>query len=193
MSKGKQNRTMGHNGERHYAKIFREMGFTFCKTTRQSNRMMDNCGIDLNFLPFNVQIKTGVHKSINHRKVLKYIDDRRVELFLPEDQIHKKLNILIHRKAVGRGKKRKDIDDLVYVDGPEFRKFLDNSKVRKQCSYLSIPINNKLEIIQFFTENNYRNLLVENLSEKWEWAKYKKLHIMSFKTFKNIIKSVELK
>lgn len=116
MGKGATNKRKGSNAERYYAKVFREdLGFTFCKTSRQSNRMLDDAGIDLNFLPFNVQIKAGYAKGLNEFKTLKIIRERLPELFPPYDAVHKQVDILIHKKDTGRGKKKSKYDELVFM------------------------------------------------------------------------------
>ena len=63
----------GSNAERLYAAEFRNLGFSFCKTSRQANRKLDDAGVDLCFLPFNVQIKAGYKKGLNGNKVLGYL------------------------------------------------------------------------------------------------------------------------
>jgi hypothetical protein len=123
MGKGAANKRKGSNAERYYAKVFREdLGFTFCKTSRQSNRMLDDAGIDLNFLPFNVQIKAGYAKGLNEFKTLAIIRERLPELFPPYDAIHKQPDILIHKKDTGRGRKKDEYDELVFMWTKDFRK-----------------------------------------------------------------------
>ena len=68
-SKGKTNRRKGHNAERHYASFFKELGYEFCKTSRQASRLHDDCGIDLMYLPFLVQIKAGKQKGLKEQKL----------------------------------------------------------------------------------------------------------------------------
>ncbi len=121
-TKGTTNRAKGHNAERYYAKIFQDLGFTFCKTSRASSRMMDDAGIDLNFLPFNIQIKAGYPKGLNEFKTLEIISERLPLLFPPFDEVHKKPNILIHKKNVGRGKKSKSTDELVFLWSQDYKK-----------------------------------------------------------------------
>jgi len=116
MGQGSTNKRKGSNAERYYAKVFREdLGFTFCKTSRQSNRMLDDAGIDLNFLPFNVQIKAGYAKGLNEFKTLKIIRDRLPLLFPPYDAVHRQIDVLIHKKDTGRGKKKSVYDELVFL------------------------------------------------------------------------------
>ena len=94
---GKYSRNKGHNAERLYAEIFRDLGFSFCRTSRQASRIHDDAGIDLIEVPYNVQIKAGYAKGINYKTVLQIIKDRIVELFAPTHEVHEKPNIIIHR------------------------------------------------------------------------------------------------
>ena len=57
MSQGVKNRRKGHNAERRRAQMFRELGFDKCKTSREASRLLDNCKVDLAFVPYNVQMK----------------------------------------------------------------------------------------------------------------------------------------
>lgn len=121
MAKGSTNKTKGSNAERLYAKVFREdLGFSFCKCSRQSNRMLDDAGIDLDFLPFNVQIKAGYASGLNEHTTLKIIRERLPLYFPPFHTVHKQVDILIHRKDCGAGRKRKDVGDLVFVWEKDF-------------------------------------------------------------------------
>lgn len=129
MSLGKKNKRLGSNAERLYAKLFRELGFTFCKTSRQASRVHDDAGIDLMYLPFNVQIKAGFQRGMNPSNVLNTIRERIKELFPPDSKEHQLPNILIHRKHVGRGKNRDDYDDLVTMSFNDFIKIIENGDI----------------------------------------------------------------
>jgi hypothetical protein len=117
---GKTSRNKGHNGERIYAKLFKELGYTFCKTSRQASRLLDDAGIDLAFIPYNVQLKTGFHKALNPVKLLKSMQEKIIEFFPPEDNVHTNPCIVIHRNQIGPGNKRVPNDDLVFMDGMTF-------------------------------------------------------------------------
>tara|TARA_R110000803_G_scaffold52425_2_gene107955 strand:+ start:6153 stop:6710 length:558 start_codon:yes stop_codon:yes gene_type:complete len=130
MGQGATNKRKGSNAERHYAKVFREdLGFSFCKTSRQSNRMLDDAGIDLNFLPFNVQIKAGYAKGLNEFKTLKIIRERLPELFPPYDAVHSQIDVLIHKKDTGRGKKKSVYDELVFFWTKDFSVLFPDSDI----------------------------------------------------------------
>ena len=122
-SKGAANKRKGSNAERFFAQRFREIGsppFKRCVTSRLGSRLHDNAGIDLIFLPFNPQIKAGYDRGLNPSKELKYLDDRIDEIF-PEDAPERdKVNVLIHRKTVGRGVKRTKYDDIVSMTYEDF-------------------------------------------------------------------------
>jgi hypothetical protein len=112
MGKGKTNRTKGHNAERYYAKVFRELGFTYCKTSRLSSRMLDNCKVDLAFLPFNIQIKGGKHKGLKPSKVLSQMKKLIEENYPPYEEIRRRICIVIHRKAIYS---KYNDEDSVYI------------------------------------------------------------------------------
>ena len=81
-SYGKTNKRKGSDAERYYAKIFRDdLGFTHCKTSRLGSKLHDDAGIDLIFLPLNVQIKAGKQVGLNPGKELNYMQGRMTELF----------------------------------------------------------------------------------------------------------------
>ena len=115
-SYGKTNKRKGSDAERHYARVFRDqLGFTHCKTARMGSKLHDDAGIDLIFIPLNVQIKAGKQAGLNPTKELNYMKDRMTELFPNHSPEHNYPKILIHRKEVGQGKKRTEFDELVKV------------------------------------------------------------------------------
>ena len=181
MGKGSTNKRKGSTAERYYAKVFREdLGFSFCKTSRQSNRMLDDAGIDLNFLPFNVQIKAGYAKGLNEFKTLKIIRERLPELFPPYDRVHTNMDVLIHKKDVGRGKKRKDTDELVFI---------------WEGNFYSTILNTVHPQVMHERKGQKRGWTFEEDLENREYMVYEKngdrLVVMTFKTFKNKIKDIE--
>lgn len=128
MSLGKTNRRKGHLAEQEYAKIFREeFGFKHCKTSRHGSRLHDDAGIDLIFIPYNVQIKSGYKRGLNYSKELKYLEDRMKELFPEDSKEHDYPKILIHKKEVGRGFKRTSYDDLVVMTFEDFKKIVSKN------------------------------------------------------------------
>lgn len=135
-SLGKTNKTKGSNAERYYAKVFREdLGYTFCKTSRNGSKLHDDAGIDLIFIPFNIQIKAGKQKGLNVSKELSYMKDRIVELF-PENSIEHTLpKILIHKKEVGAGNKRDEFSEIVSMTFEDFKKICINCGKTDSRSY----------------------------------------------------------
>lgn len=123
-----KNRTKGHNAERLYAKIFKSLGFDFCITSREGSRISDNAGIDLINLPFNVQIKAGYARGLNYKDTIDYTKKQISELFPPNAKEHTIPTVLIHRKDVGRGKKRQDTDDLVSMSFEDFKTIIKKVK-----------------------------------------------------------------
>ena len=129
MGRGATNKRKGSNAEREFALAFREMGFTHCKTSREGSKLHDNAGIDLLFLPMNIQIKAGKQKGLNVSKELKYVHNRVREIF-PEGSIEYFLpNVLIHKKEVGQGNKRTQFDSIVSMTFEDFKLLI--SKIEK--------------------------------------------------------------
>lgn len=120
-----KNRDKGHAAERHYAKEFRGMGFSFCKTSRYGSRLLDDCKIDLMNLPFNVQIKAGYAKGLNYTTVLRSIKDALKINFPEKAEEHGLPSIIIHKKDVGRGRKRDDYDELVTMSFNDFKTLIN--------------------------------------------------------------------
>lgn len=90
-------RNKGHSAERKYVNLFKQMGYEFCKTTRNASRLLDSCKIDLAQLPFNIQIKKGYK---NNRPKADEIFIEMKDLlslnFPKEDNIHNYPKVLIH-------------------------------------------------------------------------------------------------
>ena len=122
---GKRNRTMGHNAERLYAKLFKEHGFDKCITSRKGSRLLDDCKVDLMFLPFLTQIKAGVQKGLNVTKVFQEMREELGKHFPSEAPEQSMPRILIHHKALPKGRNRRDeYDQLVIMSFDDFLKLL---------------------------------------------------------------------
>jgi hypothetical protein len=182
MGKGATNKRKGSQAERIYAKIFREdLGFSFCKTARQSNRMLDDAGVDLDFLPFNVQIKAGYANGLNEFKTLNIISERLPELFPPFDPVHKKMNILIHSKDIGRGKRRNDLHELVFIWLDDYIKHLEPN-----------PGDHTQMIMKVGQKRGWSFEEILGTTDKMKYSKDGQwLVVMSFETFKQLIKDKE--
>lgn len=187
MGQGATNKRKGSNAERYYAKVFREeLGFTFCKTSRQSNRMLDDAGIDLNFLPFNVQIKAGYAKGLNEFKTLKIIRERLPELFPPFDAVHKQVDILIHKKDTGRGKKKNVYNELVFFWDKDFRVMFPDADI----NIIDMPIKEGQKRGWTFDEvleSSPENIMLFIHGKVPE----DKLVVTTFEKFKQLIKTRE--
>jgi hypothetical protein len=136
---GRANKSKGHHAERYYADLFRKLGFTFCKTSRLASRMLDNCKIDLAFLPFNVQVKAGKQEGLNVHKVFSLMKELVKEKFPPTENVHAKPYILIHRPSPYS--KNEDKDDI-YVTLEQFNHW----KVRNpKLDYRDLKTNHKYD------------------------------------------------
>jgi hypothetical protein len=120
---------MGHNAERYYAQQFREMGYTYCRTSREGSRLHDNCKIDLIFIPFNTQIKAGKQKGFNPVSVLKEMNMLITKAFPPDSAEFNHPKIVIHKKESGRGNKRTEYDETVTMTFEDFKKLIKTANI----------------------------------------------------------------
>ena len=120
MGLGKTNKRKGSNAERLYAIKFREMGFSFCETSRFVSKKHDNAKIDLMYIPFNIQIKAGKQKNMNAGKELFFMKTCIDTMFPLGDEVFKKPLLLIHYEEVGRGHKRLPEHERVYMSMIQF-------------------------------------------------------------------------
>lgn len=91
-------RTKGNVAEQLYARRFREIGFEFCRTSREASDLLDSCGIDLWGLPVSIQIKCGFKKQRpNAEALLRKIREDLKKRFPPQDPVHKLPKAIIHK------------------------------------------------------------------------------------------------
>lgn len=119
---GKKNKSLGSRIERLYANFFRDLDpkFDKCVTARLGSRLMDNCKIDIINIPFNIQIKAGVHKNLSPGKELINMKTMIEKSFLPDESVHSKPCLLIHHKIAESGKKRTLEDSMVFMSLIQF-------------------------------------------------------------------------
>lgn len=123
-SQGAKNRVYGHNAERYYVHVFKELGFSFCITARLGSRLHDNAKIDLINLPFNLQIKAGVQSGLNPGKELFSMESAIKAFFPPDDNIHQKPCFLVHKKPIGPGRKGTPVHEIVYMSNKQYQEYL---------------------------------------------------------------------
>ena len=121
---GRTNKRKGSNAEREYAQKFRELGFSFCKTSRQASRLYDDSKIDLMFIPFNVQVKAGKQRGINYSKVLEELSEAIKVNFPPTHEVHGLPKVCIHRKDGTPGKASNEFSELVVLTFEDFKNIL---------------------------------------------------------------------
>ena len=127
---GANNKRKGSNAERYYVNLFKEMGYDKCVTARYGSRIHDDAGIDLINIPFNIQIKAGKQKGLNPVSTLMDIKGRIERMFPKENREHDYPTILIHKKEVGKGKKRTEFDEVVIMTFSYFKKLIKKEKVK---------------------------------------------------------------
>lgn len=91
-------RSKGNRAEQLYAIRFRDLGFAFCRTSREQSKILDACGIDLCGIPVSIQIKSGFKKKRpNSELLLKKIRLDLKKRFPPEDPIHNVPRAIVHK------------------------------------------------------------------------------------------------
>jgi hypothetical protein len=123
MGVGATNKRKGSTAERYYAKFFRDLGFSFCETSRFVSKKHDNAKIDLMYIPFNLQIKAGVQKNMNPGKELFMMASSIASMFPHEDEVHRKPCLLIHYKQGTPGVRRTPDMEVVYMSMIQFDVF----------------------------------------------------------------------
>lgn len=115
---GKKNRAKGHNAERKRAAYFRDiLGYKFCKTSRAASRLLDNCKVDLAFIPYNVQVKSVV-SGLNYQNIFEEMEELLKENYPPGDQILTYPSVIIHDRG------RKDSQKQVIMMEKDFMEIL---------------------------------------------------------------------
>lgn len=164
--KGATNKRKGHQAERDYCNIFKELGFSFCTTARLGSRLYDNAKIDLINLPFNVQIKAGIQKSMNPGKELFSMSTMIKSLFPPDDSIHTKPCFLIHKKQVGKGIRRLPEDEVVYLSHKQFQEYqdLENNSISKLFDKeFKFELNSEFKHIVAITFEEFKEKIIKKV------------------------------
>lgn len=107
---GRSNRNKGNGFERKVARQFRDIGFTFAKTSRQASRLLDDSKVDIAFVPYNTQCKKGYKKGLNYTNIILEMKECLKKNFPPDDVVHTHPCIIIHDKD------RKKEDKLVIME-----------------------------------------------------------------------------
>lgn len=80
-------RAKGHNFELRVAKLFRELGFSDCMTSRLESKRKDDMGVDLCYTdPFYIQCKAVENLGPTHNVLAK----------MPKDKT--KINVVFHKR-----------------------------------------------------------------------------------------------
>ena len=118
------NRRRGHNFEREIAVLFRGLGYENARTSRQSSKLLDDSGVDIDRIPFNVQCKEGIQKGIVYSNVLTNMRVKLKENFPERVDL---LKLVIHKKPPF-GKKREPEDTLVIMSLYDFVTLIENKQ-----------------------------------------------------------------
>lgn len=162
MGLGSTNKRKGSNAERLYAQKFRELGFSFCETSRFVSKKHDNAKIDLMYLPFNIQIKAGKQKNMNAGKELFAMYSCIQSMFPVGDEVFKKPLLLIHYQEVGRGHKRLPEHERVFMSLTQFDVFRNMSPKLEFDSMktFKFDMNSEFKSIVSMTFENFKNEVI---------------------------------
>lgn len=117
---GLRNRRIGHQYERDLANQFNDIvGYTNCRTSRYSSKLLDDCKVDLNLPDLNVQAK-NVKSNINYSQVFDSIDEHLTEK-MPERKDF--IKVIFHKKL------KKEIVILTKEDFYRIWKFLKGNNL----------------------------------------------------------------
>lgn len=125
---GKRNRAKGHNAERTRAKRFQDLGYEFCKTSRNASKLLDDSKVDLAFIPWNVQIK-AVQSGLNYQKIFEEMEELLKKNFPPTDLVNSYPSVIIHDRG------RKDSQKHVILKEKDFMEIIKElTECRKKNS-----------------------------------------------------------
>ena len=127
-AKGSTVRRKGFNAEREYARLFRELGFPLCKTSRYGSKLHDDAGIDLINLPLNVQIKAGRQQGLHIPNLIAELKLRIKSMFPRTALEQTNLMVIIHHRDGKRGIPRAETDSIVSMTFTDFCKLIERVK-----------------------------------------------------------------
>lgn len=165
MGRGATNKRKGSNAERHYVKFFKKLGYEFCETARFASKKHDNAKIDIVGIPFNIQVKAGIQKSMNPGKELFLMETCIKTMFPPEDQVNDYPCFLFHYKQGTPGRKRTKEDEIVYMSLQQFDIYNNKSK-NKKLEYLGqksfkFELNSEFKHIVWMTLKYFKKNILE--------------------------------
>ena len=112
------NRTKGHNFERLLARLFRDIGYKKCITTRQGSRLLDNCKVDLMHIPYNVQAKYVTKGKVKYSQIFQDMTILLSKNFPSSDKVITLPKMIFHKSG------RKKSEQLVIMQQHEFVELL---------------------------------------------------------------------
>lgn len=114
---GKKSRNKGHRAEIEWVHIFRDLGYSNARSSREESNFLDGLGIDIVNVPINVQVKAGSQRGLNYSEELRQI---REKILQKAPKLSDNILILAHRKDGTPGKKRSPEQDLVIMSRKDF-------------------------------------------------------------------------
>jgi len=118
----------GSTYEREIVNMFKDLGYVKAKTSRATSKLLDDCKIDINFIPYLVQTKCGYPTVRPKYEVLKKECIELINKHFPEDEAQKLLEkpyVLFH--------KLKGKNEIVSIDRNLFMDFVVCKDFKEFC------------------------------------------------------------
>lgn len=162
MGLGQTNKRKGSVAERYYRTQFKQMGFSFCQTSRFASKLHDNAKIDLINIPFNLQIKAGIQSGLNPGKELFMVESSINAMFPPGHEVFKNPLLLVHYKQGAMGKKRIPEDEMLYMSLKQFEKFraLEPELKFTYSKDFKFDLSSEFKSIVGMTFESFKNLII---------------------------------
>lgn len=132
----------GNTYERNIVKFYRdELGFSKAKTSRATSKLLDDCKVDINFIPHLVQTKNGYANNRPKFDVLKKECMNLIEENYPDDEkklLLDKPYVLFHKLGV---------EEMITIDRAFFK-----SLMLSKIFFDDYSKAHKIEIDEFFNK-----------------------------------------
>jgi hypothetical protein len=124
------NAVKGHNLERAIINDLKKIGYDWAKSSRISSRRLDNCKIDINDIPLNIQAKATQMRP-NYQQLYEECIPLIDKEYPPKDakELKKKPYIVVHKdttRRAGKGKPHVQTMTMSYEFGLELLELYAN-------------------------------------------------------------------
>ena len=170
MELGRQNKKKGCMAEKYYTKVFKDLGFTSCVTSRKLHKKHDNAKIDLVNIPFNLQVKAGIQKRMNAGKELFMMKSCIDTMFPQGDEVFDKPLLLVHYQEVNEGVERLPKHERIYMSLKQFNLFLIKNPdlVYDSLKEFKFDLDSEFKIIVSMSFEVFKNQIIIKHYTQWD-------------------------